>query len=139
MISDSVVTETRTLEQRGLPTDSYFVVVFTDGSERTEHSTNWSALSEDQYVQFGDRKKVVRVSIHPIRKITIHHGELETTISAEDGEDIYQSFTSSTTHQSDGSTVEKLIGRKVGRVKNGVVVEEKFIDTRLSEVTGIKF
>jgi hypothetical protein len=138
MISDSVVTETRTLEQRGLPTDSYFVVVFTDGSERTEHSTNWSALSEDQYVQFGDRKKVVRVSIHPIRKITIHHGELETTISAEDGEDIYQSFTSSTTHQSDGSTVEKLIGRKVGRVKNGVVIEERFIDARTSEITGLK-
>ena len=139
MISDSVVTETRTLEQRGLPTDSYFVVVFTDGSERTEHSTNWSALSEDQYVQFGDRKKVVRVSIHPIRKITIHHGELETTISAEDGEEVYQSFTSSATQQSDGSTSQQILGRKVGKVKDGRVTEEKFLDLSTDEITGIKF
>lgn len=139
MISDSVVTETRTLEQRGLPIDSYFVVVFADGSERTEHSTNWSALSEDQYVQFGDRKKVVRVSVHPVKKITIHHGELETTISAEDGEEVYQSFTSSATQKTDGTVEQKIVGRKVGKVKEGRVLEEKFIDCRTNEVMGMKF
>ena len=139
MIGDQITIETRTLEQRGLPTDSYFVVVFTDGSERTEHETNWSDMSEDQYVQFGDRKKVVQTCKFPVREITIHHGELETTVSAEDGEEVYQSFTSSATQQSDGSTSQQILGRKVGKVKDGRVTEEKFLDLSTDEITGIKF
>jgi hypothetical protein len=131
--------ETRTLEQRGLPVDSYFEVVLKDGSIISEKNHNWHDISEEQVLLHGATKKIANVCTIPIKKITIHHVGLEASIEPEKGEQVYQAIKSSATLQSDSSVINEIVGRVVGCIKNGVVTQEKIIDARTQEVVGIKF
>ena len=50
--------ETKTLEERGLPSNSFFTLHLHDGTIVDEHTTNWSDISDGILVSyFGDKKK----------------------------------------------------------------------------------
>lgn len=137
-LSESLKTESKNLEERGLPKDSFFHVHFKDGSDRTEHDLNWSEMSEKVVVDFFGQQKVVAISVHPIVKLRVKHGELETEIEVNSGEKIYQAMTSQAIYRNNGTTSNKVIGRIVGKVKDGKVIEERFIDGRTGEITGLR-
>jgi len=130
--------ETRSLEQRGLPEDSYFEVGLGDGTLYSEKFCNWRDFSEEMVILYGDKKKVANVCTLPVKKITIHHGGLQTSIEPEKGEQVYQAIKSSATLQSDSSVKTEIVGRVVGTVKDGIMTQEKVIDARINEIYGIK-
>ena len=125
--------------ERGIPEHSHFKARFRDDSERTEHNTNWSDFSEKREVIFGDNKKIVYVSKHPLKELTIKHGDLETTITAKEGEELYQAIISMSMLRDDGTVENKIIGRRIGHIKNGRVLEERVIDGRMNEILGLGF
>ncbi len=138
-IGKKIKKESKTLIERGISSDSYFYAKFTDGSERKEHDTNWSDFSEKKEVEFMGRKKIVYVSKHSVKELTIKHGNLETTIEVDTGEEVYQSIVSSSFLRNDSIVEHKILGRKVGKIKDGKVIEERFIDGRTGEIIGMKF
>ena len=137
-ISEQLQKEQRSLVERGVPHDSFFHVTFNDGSEAKEHDTNWSDFSEHVLVDFMGSQKVVSLSKHPVKKLIINHEGLQIDFDVNNGEEVYQAFVNQVMKRSDGIVEDKIIGRIIGKVKDGKVIEEKFVDGRTGEITGIK-
>jgi len=138
-IAEQIKKETLSLEQRGVPSDSFFRLIFTDGSTVDEHTVNWSDVSEAEYVEFSDQHKTVLLCQYPVKELIMSHGGITTTIEVEEGEKVYQSIAATATYASEQTVIQKIIGRRIGKVRDGKVTEERFIDGRTSEVLGMKF
>jgi len=138
-ISEKIKKESRTLLERGLPENSYFHVIFDDDSEVDENNTNWSALSEEQIVNYAGQYKMVRVCTYKIKKITIKHNDLTVEIIPKDNEGIYQSVKMLVVFDQNGNPMNQMLGRTIGLVKENIVIEEHFLDSRLNEIIGLKF
>ena len=130
--------EQSSLEERGLSQDSHFTVVFADGSVHSEHDTNWSDISTQITVDFFGKQKTAFVCTHPVSKIKISHGTLETEINVPEGCQVYQSIRASALFTPGKDTEHAIVGRTVGLVKDGVVIEEQFLDATADEVIGIR-
>jgi hypothetical protein len=98
---------------------------------------SWHDISEEAVVDIGGTKKTVRLGTVPIEHVHISHGGLETSMDVPSGCSVYHVvcmralFSLKETH--------KQIGVKVGLVKDGVVVEERFLDTENNAVKGVRF
>ena len=128
----------QTNAERGLPDDSYYIVTFEDGSTRNEKNTNWSAFSEVREVEYFGHKKQVALSKFRIAKIEVFHGELHTELEVPAGCRVYQAMYSESVFVPNGNRLDTLNGRGVGIVKNGTVIEERFLNARQHEVNGIR-
>jgi hypothetical protein len=128
MYSDNIKRQNETLEKRGIPSHSHFHIEFEDGSTITEHGYNWSDISEEIVVDHFGSKKIAVSCTHPIKAITINHAWQSVIVRPEKGERVYQSIRSNAVLQSDGRVISYVIGRVVGRIKDGVVIEEQVID-----------
>ncbi len=137
-MADQCKKETASLHDRGLHDQTFFHVVFEDGSDRKEHDLNWSEISVEQVVNHFGHQKIARVSNVPVKSVTISHNGMTATLSPKKGEKIYQAVRSITSFKADGTPVNFVIGRVVGRVKDGEVVEELFIDGRTNETFGLR-
>jgi len=129
--------EKRTLTERGLHEHTYFTAHFEDGSTRSEHDLNWSDVSELIQVLYFGGVKTVMANTHPIKKLNIKHNNLETEIEVPKGCRVYQAVRAQTTFFGNENN-SSIIGRVVGLVKDGVVIEERFVDGRLGIVQGMK-
>ncbi|MGH2639025.1 MAG: hypothetical protein ACRDF4_07070, partial [Rhabdochlamydiaceae bacterium] len=117
---------------------SYFHVHFTDGSDRKEHDLNWTDVAEQAVVEFFGQQKVVFLSMHPVKRLKVVHNDLTTELEVGEEEKAYQAVVGSAMIRTDGSTQNRILGRIIGRVKDGIVIEERFLDGRTGEITGIK-
>lgn len=134
---DKVGREKCSLKERNV--EGHFSVVFDDDTERTEHDTNWSEFSVEKKVGYGTGFKVVRVSNLPVKKITIKHNTLETTIEVPSGCEVYQAIRSRALLTLEGSTQKNfLVGRVVGLIKDDKVIEERFLNFLTNEITGFR-
>lgn len=122
-----------------LLSDSYFELEWLDGSVCNEAFTGWHSISEEMVILYGDKKKIALVCTKPVKKITIHHAGLEVSLKPQKGEQVYQAIKSTATLQFDSSILTKVIGRVVGIIKDGVVIEEQFINEDEKEIQGIRF
>ncbi len=130
--------ETKTLEERGLHSTSYFSVLFKDGTTRTEHDTNWSEMSEVVAVKYFGGIKTVLLATVPIHKISVLHGKMHTEIEVPKDCRVYQAIRSESSLGMDGKATHRIVGRVVGLVKNGEVIEERFLDGNEGGVRGLK-
>jgi hypothetical protein len=129
--------EKRTLEERGLK-DSCFECVFLDDSKISEEDYNWHDMSEEKEVKFGDITKKVRVCKYPIKKITMNHKNLKTTITVPKDCQVYQSIVAEMTFLPNGQKENRILGRLVGIVKDDKVIEERFLGSDFNEVMGVR-
>jgi hypothetical protein len=129
--------ETASLEERGLHGDSYFSVVFTDGTTITEKECNWSSFSIMDRVKYQGGTKTVLKSIHPVSKISIFHGPFSTELDVPAGYDVYQAIRGQATVLG-SSGQNQIVGRVVGLINNGEVVEERVINILEQTVQGWK-
>ena len=127
-----------TLEERGLPDNSFFEANLKSGAVHSEVDTNWSDMSEEVEVELNGEMKKVRTCSHDIKTLTVTHGDLSVTVNAKPGEKLYQYIRAQTTFFPGGSSVDEMIGRAVGKVKDGKIIEEKYIDVRTNEILGFK-
>ncbi len=138
MIAEEIQKTDKTLQERGIPEDSYFEVYFKDGSKISEMETNWSSMARKETVDFFGSKRVCYVSNYPIASIKIKLNGMEASIDevSEDVE-VYQFMRSERliANEVDKGTI---IGRGIGLVKNGIIIEERFINALENRVQGAR-
>jgi len=119
--------------------DTYFEVVFSDDSTVDERTVNWSAISEENTVTYMGALKLVMVCKFPVKTIRIVHDSLTTDVTVPEGCGVYQAFKSESLFNSKGEKIlDRINGRIVGLVKDGEVIEERFLDGRGNQVIGFK-
>jgi hypothetical protein len=130
--------ETQSLMERVGREDSHFVVYLQDGSVHSEADTNWSSMSTEMVCEYFGKKKTVMVCSSPVSKIKITHGDLITEIDIPEGCQVYQAMRSEVVFTPGQDIHKSISGRVVGIVRDGVIVEERFLDGNAGEVLGIK-
>lgn len=138
MLADSIKKQNKTLEERGIPSHSYFHAHFHDGSDINETNTNWNDISELKRVQYQGGTKSVMISSHPLKRLEIHHGELSTFIDIPEGHDVYQAIRAESTFIPGKDKQTTITGRVIGLVKDGEVVEERFLNGQQNVIIGWK-
>lgn len=138
MIADQIKMQDKSLGDRGLSEDSFFIVEFTDGSIRTEQGTNWSDMSVREKVEYLGNPKTVFLCNFPVKKINVKHDGLETTIEVPKDCKVYQAVRSTSLLTPGDVTTSKVVARIVGLVKDGKVIEERLLANGASSVTGVK-
>ena len=137
MISDSIQKTNKTLVERGIPDDSYFEVVFNDGSKVTEMETSWSLFSHKKVVDYMGNQKMCFVSDVQIKSIQIFLNGLQTKIEVPFGVEVYQFMRSERLVAKDNDE-SKVIGRGIGLIKNDEIIEERYIDAVENQVKGVR-
>lgn len=137
MISNQILKTEQSLEDRGLPADSYFEVTFSDGSVLTEKNSNWSSFSTKKAFDYFGNSRDLYVSNYSIKKIRIFLAGMSTVIDAPNDCYVYQFIRSDRllARDIDSSTI---VGRGIGLVKDGSVVEERFISALENRVMGMR-
>lgn len=140
---DTMIKTIHTLQQRGIPEDSYFTICLSDDvsneiNTHTEHDTNWSENSEQKVVEYFGVTKRVALFNHKIQKIHVQHGTLSHDLEIPDDCQVYQAIRSETTFYPTGEKRDRIIGRVVGLVKNDKVIEEYFLNGIENEIRGMK-
>lgn len=138
MYSDTIKKEEKSLEERGRQADSFFTIWFEDGSFISEKDCNWRDISIEEKVKYLEGTKTVFTCLHPITKIKIQHGELETEMEVPKDFKVYNAMLGSTTIIGNSGRKTTVLGRKIGLVKDGEVVEERFINAQEGIVQGWK-
>lgn len=138
MISESIEKTER--EAGNLHETSYFDVVFRDGSSVSEKNVNWSAFSYLADVELMGAQKKVFLSNLQISCIKVTHENLSTEIEVPEGCDVYQSIRGQASFMSTGQRIENrtVIGRIIGIVKGGEIIEERYVDVQGNQVIGFK-
>lgn len=138
MTSDTISKTAETLEGRGIPSDSFFEVTFKDGSTISEKEANWSSFSTKKTVDYFGRNFVFYVSNHPVKSIRVVLNDLEARIDdVPDGAEVYQFMRSLRTVAKDTDKTA-LIGRGIGLIKDGAVIEERFINAYEHKIQGMR-
>lgn len=130
--------EKKSLAERGVPMDSSFEAHLEDGNVLREQEHNWSDLSEERDVEHPSGTKRFPVSRFPIKRLIVQHGDLETEVEIPKGCEVYQVVCSRLFFLPDGSRHISHIGRVVGIVKDGKVVEERFLNGATDEIRGFR-
>lgn len=137
MIAEAIQKTDKTLEERGLPEDSFFEVVFADGSWTSERYVNWSSISEEIRVEYFGGTKTVFVCKLPVKRIEVHHEGLVASLDVSEGCQVFQAVRSESII-TDGKKENRILGRVIGLVKDGEVIEEQFINEIMNEVLGTR-
>ena len=135
MIAETIRKERRTLADRGVHDGSFFHVVFSDGSEAKEHDTNWSDISEETAIEhLNGSVKLVMLSKHPTKTLTVHCAGLSSSLDLQEGDRVYQAIRS----VASANGTHKNVGRIVGIVRDGRMVEERFLSSEQGQVFGLR-
>lgn len=127
------------LEERGLPPGSYFEVEFEDGSVAREHDHNWSDLSEPMAVDSLGTRKAAHVARFRVKRISVFHEGLSTTIEVPEGCAPYQAVRAETVLGPHMPRRDRILGRVVGIVdKDGRILEERLLDGVAGQITGYR-
>lgn len=135
--ADQIKRTDKSLEERGIPADSFFEAAFSDGSSVSEKESNWSDMSEERRVGYFGGTKTVMVCKFPVRCVLVRHGELLAFVDVPEGSEAYQAVRSETVIL-DGKKEHRILGRVVGVIRDGEVVEEKFLNGVENAVLGVK-
>jgi hypothetical protein len=137
MISDTIPKTKATLAERGIPDDSYFEVVFNDGSKVTEMETSWSLFSHKKVVDYLGNQKMCFVSDIQIKSIQIFLNGLQTKMEVPFGVEVYQFMRSERLVAKD-TDASKIIGRGIGLIEDDEIIEERYIDAVENQVKGMR-
>lgn len=137
MIADTIPYEEKSAAERGLPPGSIWRVWFRDGSYREETDTSWAGISRLERVEYFGMKKSVRLCRFPVKRIVVSHDGMEAEIEVPEGTEAYQAIRSNIMATGDRSR-GSIVGRCIGIVKDGEVLEELLINGQTHEVLGMK-
>lgn len=126
--SEKINREAKSLSERGLHDHAFFSAHFDDGSSRTEHDTNWSEMAEKKDVKDprGQTHRSVMLAKVPLKSLKISYNGFEKELTVGDGEELFQANIGEL-YWSNNTTINRLIGKRIGKVKNGKIIEEHII------------
>jgi hypothetical protein len=119
----------------------HFGVVFEDDSHVTEKECSWRELSEDATVKCNGGTKTVKLSKFPVKLLNVTHEGCDVGliqgIHFEKGDRVYYSIRSASTFTHNGTRRDEILGKVFGVVRDGEVVEERYIDNN-GNLTGFR-
>ena len=136
--ADTIRSRGKHVGERKLPQGSHFHARFKDDSDCHEGDTNWSDMSTEKEVEYFGMTKRVRVSKHPVKNIKIAHDGMEIDMAVPEGCEVYQAIRAEVLFTPGGGRTEHILGRVVGLVKDGKVIEERFINAQNHEIMGVR-
>jgi hypothetical protein len=125
-------------EDNGLPGGSGFIAWLEDGSSFTEAEVNWSEISKLERVDYFGMKKQVMVCTFPVKRVRVFHEGLVTEIEIPEDCSAYQAIRSGLNLVPSREPKPRVLGRCIGIVKNGEVIEERFLNGVQGEVLGMR-
>jgi hypothetical protein len=128
----------KTLQERGLPVGSHFEITLSDGSRIDEENISWATISDKTTVKYFGEYKVAHLCNLPVTRIEVWHEGLYASLDVPDGSRAYQSIRSDTLIIPGVKRSDRVIGRLIGLVKDGEVIEELFLNGIQYEVQGMK-
>lgn len=117
--------------------DSFYEAHFHDSTVFHEHEYSWKDLSEEKTVKYFGEEKQVRVS-KGVSKMIVSHNGLVVTLNVPKDCEVYQAVRSETIFFSNGQKKDLVLGRCLGLVKDGEVIEERFINSLENQIFGVK-
>lgn len=136
MIADNIQKTKR--DEGNLHDSSYFELQFTDGSLITEKDVNWSDVSEQKTVTLLGKNKLAYICKYPVDFIRVTHDGLVSEVDIPDDCEVYQAFKSEALFAGGVKISDLILGRIIGIVKDGIVIEERFLDGRGNQIIGFK-
>lgn len=118
--------------------DSFFHVKLKGGDELHEKFSNWQDVSENKRVGYMGGTKTVFLCKHDIETIHVEHEGQKVDINVPAGHSVYQAVRSETLFTPGIGKTDRVIGRVVGLVKDGEIVEEYFINGIQRSVLGFR-
>ena len=117
--------------------ESYVLLTLADGSQKDDRTFSWSSVSNRRLVDYFGKKKTVFTCFLPVRKVDAYHDGLETSIEIPEDCEVYQAFRSRAAFNA-GQSQNDVVGRCIGIVRNGAVIEERFLNGVNNEVQGVR-
>lgn len=109
-----------------------------DGKILCECDTKWYEMSCQEVAEHPEGPKTINVCTEDLYTLTVFHGDLETTIELNDGERAYYAIKGETTFFPDGTKIDRITGRIVGKVKDGIIIEERHLDALTNSIIGFQ-
>lgn len=138
MIADTIQKTNQTLEERGIPNNSYFEIIFPDASRISEHDVNWSSISQKKQCAYFGNKKLCHVCTLPVKRIEAWHDGLHSFIDVPEGCEVYQAVRGDTLIIPNYERTDRVIGRVIGIIKDNEVIEEHFLNGLMYSVEGLR-
>lgn len=138
-MKDKIEKTKKSLEERGMKSDSFFSLKTDKDVIHKEHDTNWSDISKRKVVEFAGKKRYVDVCVLPVKSLEVTFGKLKTEIVLKKGEEAFQTNVSSSYFLPDGTVKTTHVGKKCGIIKDGKIIEERFLNGRSGVVEGFRF
>lgn len=138
MYSEKITKQQKSLEERGIPNHSYFILTFQDDSVISEMDCNWSDISSTKIVSYFGGKKTVAICDHSVKSIILKHEEMEHNLEIPEGCEVYQAIRAETNFLNNGQKKERINGRVLGIVCEGEVIEEYFLNGVEGRIMGMK-
>jgi len=137
MIAEKLPKLNKPSVERGIPEGSYFEATFSDGSIAREETSSWSSFSHKETVNYQGRPKLCLVCDYAIKKITVTLAGLVTTMEVPEGCAVYQFMRSERLIAKDIEQ-DNVIGRGMGIIRHGIVIEERYINKLESRIMGMR-
>lgn len=135
---DTIPRTTLPMEERGLTEGSYFEVTFRDGTKVSERDVNWSSIAERRVIGYLGGKKGIMVCKFPVKRIEAFHEGMSAAIDVPEGCEAFQAIRSESIVIPGYSRQDRVVGRIIGIVRDGEVVEERFLNALEYRVQGIR-
>ena len=113
-------------------------IILKDNSTISEEETRWIDISELKEVTYFGKKKSVYVCKFLVKKIKCYLDDFEAEIEVPDNCFVYQANRGETIIASNEERKSRILGKLLGIIKNGEVVEEKYINLVENKVEGFK-
>lgn len=118
--------------------NSYFKIELKDGSFRDERDCSWSSISEHRIVNCFGNKKGVMVCKLPVKKIEVFHEDLHDGILVPENCEVYQAIRSESIITPNYGRNDRIVGRYIGILENGKVIEERFLNALENSIQGMR-
>ena len=116
---------------------SYYILTFSDGNTIHSDDVSWHKYAQKRTVQRQGKTYIVYASVVPIKSIKVYHNGLEKDLEIPENCEVYQATNARTLIVGEKTTTE-ILGRVLGLVKNGVIIEEYQLSQETGMITGFK-
>jgi len=115
--------------------NSFFEITLNSGEIINENDYRFIDFSTEKLVKYRDSNKIVKLCNLPAVSIKVKHHNLKHEMKIPKDCQMYQCIRSYS-EITNGNVKSEIIGRVIGLVKNGEVIQEIYLDGQLNEVFG---
>lgn len=118
---------------------SYYIIGFKDGTFKTSKQVRWLEHARKIEAIRQGKKKFVYASSPDILSLEVCHDGMSKKIELAEGQSVFQSIVAEHIYSANSEGQDKILGRIIGIVAEGEILEEYFLDGERNEVIGYRY